>query len=137
MMIDIELLNKLFKSPFKKKLTKDLQKIIVPYDPIITQNDVRRGYIKRYFVRNRNYLENLTEISEVTYNDLKNNLLYITAEVKWKIVGKLDTYITPAGATVYGVLDLNKKAITRADLTIEGLASYIIDYKEFWLGESI
>lgn len=135
-MIDIELLNKLFKSPFKKKLAKDLQKIIVPYDPVITQNDVRRGYIKRYFVRNRNYLENLTEISEATYNDLKNNLLYITAEVNWKIIGKLDTYITPAGATVYGVLDLNKKAIARADLTIEGLVSYIIDYKEFWLGES-
>jgi hypothetical protein len=137
-MIDLNLLNKLFKSDFDKiKWSYLSQESPVPIKPIVTQSDASNGYIYRYFVKLVNSNQLITEVDKAQYESLKENPRFVTYELRWKIVGRKQTATSPSGALNEGVADINKKEVMRADLTIKGIRSYIIDYTEFWVGESI
>jgi len=137
-MIDIDLLNKIFNSELdRKNIAFASQETPVPYRPIITQNDARNGYITRYFTKLANTDTLIVEIDKKQYETLKNNPRFYTIEIRWKIVGKKETTKTASGVLNEGTADINKREVMEATLTMRGLRSYIRDYTEFWVGESI
>jgi hypothetical protein len=106
------------------------------YFPVITQDNLRDGYLYRYFSKIANQ-NSVVEINKYDYDQLKDNPRFVTAKVKWKIVGPIETTKTFSGAINYGVRELNRRAIEREDLTFGGLKGYIRDYIQYWVGESI
>jgi hypothetical protein len=135
-MIDLKLLNKIFVSDSKKREWSYLsQEKAVPAKPVVTQSDASNGYIYRYFVKLVNSNQLITEIDKSQYESLKENPRFVTAKVRWKIVGIRESSRSPSGTLNEGVADINKNEILKADLTIKGLRNYIIDYLEFWQAE--
>jgi hypothetical protein len=106
------------------------------YFPIITQDNLRDGYLYRYFAKVVNQ-NDIVEINEYDYEQIKDNPRFVIAKIKWKIIGVIETTKTFSGATSYGVRELNTRAIEKADLTFGGLRGYIRDYIQYWVGESI
>jgi hypothetical protein len=103
--------------------------------PVVTQSDADRGFITRYFVRQTNDSMFIVEVDKNQYTQFKDNPRFITIELEWKIIGKLETVMLSNGANLYGVKDINRIAVADADLTFGGLRKYISDYGEFWLRE--
>jgi hypothetical protein len=135
-MIDLELLNKIFKSNFEKANWAFIsQEAPVPVRPVVTQSDARNGYIYRYFVKLVNSNQVIVEVDKKQYDSLKNNPRYVTTKLRWKIIGVKETSKSPSGSLNEGVADINEKEVLKADLTIKGIRSYIIDYLEFWQAE--
>lgn len=133
-MIDEKLLN-ILKPINKQKTSNILQATPQRVLPIITQSDADVGYFMRYFIRPANDKTFITEIDTKQYERFKENPRFILAEVKWKIVGKLETIKYSTGANLYGVKDQNRIAVANTDLTFGGLRNYITDYAQFWLRE--
>jgi len=106
------------------------------YFPVITQDNLRDGYLYRYFSKIANQ-NSVVEINKYDYEQLKDNPRFVIAKIKWKIVGPIETTKTFSGAINYGVRELNRRAIEREDLTFGGLKGYIRDYIQYWVGENI
>lgn len=111
-----------------------LQDTPVLYRPIITTLDAQRGYVTRYFARRRSDKYSIIEIDSNQYERFRNNPLYSTTRLIWRIVGSKTTTLS-RGIITDGIDSINKEAVKAADLTFGGLADYIIDYTEFWLYE--
>jgi len=62
----------------------------------ITDVDIKKGWVNRYFVRQTNNLDaRIFEIDKQQYNNLKLNPFYICIIFRWKITGiKEDVYNT-------------------------------------------
>jgi hypothetical protein len=124
---------------FYKEKEQDLKELLdvnpTPVRPIVTQQDVKAGYLLRYFIRPVNDKTYIVEINKNQYDNLKSNSRFITVSVKWKIVGKKETYMLLTGANIYGVGDMNRIEVANADLVFGGLKNYISDYLEFWFSE--
>jgi len=95
------------------------------------------GYIMRYFIRPVNDKTVVMEIDKNQYENLKSNTRFITASVKWKIVGVKETRTLLTGITIYGIGDMNRIEVANVDLNFGGLKTYISDYLEFWFSESL
>jgi len=125
---------------YKKKEQK-LKELLNIYPtsirPIVTQKDVTLGYIMRYFIRPVNDKTVVMEIDKNQYENLKSNTRFITASVKWKIVGVKETRTLLTGITIYGIGDMNRIEVANVDLNFGGLKTYISDYLEFWFSESL
>ena len=117
------------------ELTEILENMPQYVKPVVTQSDADQGFITRYFVRQTNDSSLIVEIDKNQYTRFKTNPRFITSQINWKIIGKLNTVTYQNGANLYGVKDLNKIAVANADLTFGGLMKYIYDYGEFWLRE--
>lgn len=111
---------------------------ILPYQSklTVTKSDAIRGYIDRYFVKQVNDTSFIVEVNNQQYQEFQNNPRFITAHLKWKIVGKRENTIYN-GLTVPGVEEYNRMQVSEADLTFDGLRKYIASYLEYWVGESI
>lgn len=133
-MIDRESINKLYKNQ-SEQLENILESTPQQVFPTITQSDSDTGYIMRYFIRQANDKTFVTEIDTKQYERFKENPRFIVTEVKWKIVGKLETIKYNTGANLYGVKDQNRITVANVDLTFGGLRNYITDYAQFWLRE--
>ena len=133
-MIDETFLNILFKTN-KQKISNILQSTPQRVLSIVTQGDADMGYIMRYFIRPANDKSFITEIDKKQYERFKENPRFTITEIKWKIVGKLETITYNTGANLYGVKDQNRIAVANADLTFGGLRNYITNYGELWLRE--
>ena len=135
-MIDQSVLEMMYGNTAKRKTVENLLKNTPsPVTPVITQSDVLRKYFTRYFVRPTSDKTRVMEIDESQYMQFKENPIYVTTQIKWKIVGKQESDTTPYGARIYGVKDTNIKTVSVADLTFGGLTRYIRDYLEFWFSE--
>lgn len=133
-MLDDKVVKELYKN--KEQDFKDLLNINPSsVSPIVTQKDAKNGYIMRYFIRPVNDLSAIFEIDKNQYENLKTNARFISATVKWKIVGKKETYVLSNGVSIYGVQDMNKIEVANVDLKFGGLRNYISDYLEFWFSE--
>lgn len=135
-MIDIKLLKQLYPQKINE-YSKMLQEAPVVTTPVVTRQDAENGFIIRYFVRFVNDSNYIVEIDKKQFTSLKNNPRFITTELKWKIVGTKKTLQLTSGAIVYGVGDVNRQAVSNVDLTFGGLRKYIVDYEQFWIGETI
>lgn len=131
-MIDRNLLDKLSNA---KQITKILENTPQQFKPIVTQADSERGFLTRYFVRQTNDKTFIVEVDKNQYSRFKENPRFITTQLEWKIVGKLDTIKLQTGANLYGIKDVNRITVADADLTFGGLRDYISNYEEFWLRE--
>jgi hypothetical protein len=135
-MIDDKLLKTLYPELSRsRKISIELQAPLQSYFPVVTQQDAERGYIMRYFVRPVNEKNYIIETDQNNYDEYKTNARFITAVVKWKIVGPKETVKSNYGATTLGVKDANLQAVSNADLTFGGLTSYIRNYTEYWIAE--
>jgi hypothetical protein len=132
-MINQDLLNLLSQ---KKEIEQILEPMPQTIRPTVTQSDADNGFIMRYFIRQVNDKTFVVEVNENQFYRLENNPRFIGVEVKWKIVGKLETIKLPNGINLFGVKDENRITVADADLTFGGLRNYITNYGEFWLREN-
>lgn len=85
-------------------ITKDIYDIIIGnkknrtfpvYNkPNISQENIKNGFIFRYFIRQSNNINcNIVEIDKIQYEKFKNDYFYTKLILKWKITGnKQDIY---------------------------------------------
>lgn len=135
-MIDEELLEKLYNSD-KEQLSEILTSTPSQVLPIVTQADAKTGFIMRYFVRQVTDKDFIVEVDNTQYDELKENPRFVTAQIKWKIVGKKQNMTLLNGITIYGVEDTNRVVVSEADLTFGGLLKYITSYVEYWFAEEV
>lgn len=135
-MIDMNLLIKLYEDN-ERELTEILDVTPTPVPVIITQSDVRTGYVTRYFVRLVNDKNFVVEIDKNQYENLKENPRFLTVKLQWKIVGKKETLKLRSGVNIFGVEDINRIEVANVDLTFEGLRRYITNYLEYWFAEEV
>ena len=135
-MIDTELLRQLYRSN-EDELMRTLDETPTPMPPVITQSDVREGFITRYFIHQVTDVNFILEVDKYQYEKFKENPRFAVTKIKWKIVGKKETIILNNNVNVYGVEDLNKIAVANVDLTFRGLRNYITNYLEYWFAEEV
>ena len=121
------------------KYLKGEAKTLLRFDhrPNITQADVDKGSIKRYFAKQSNHTNgDIVEISEKHYNDLVNAPLYQTAVITWRIKGRLEdipNMNSEGPKNLYmGVLSSNKLAIQDGERQLPGLDRKLSDPLEFY-----
>lgn len=104
---------------------------------IPTIDDFKNGFIKRYFVRRRNFstYSDVLEIAEKQFNTLNtpntgiDGNLYIGVSLDWKLTGPL--YDSKDNHNiVHGVYDTNKRIVSLKDIDLKGLKQYLTDYTE-------
>lgn len=135
-MIDTVLLQKLYKTD-EQRLTRILDEMPTQSLPIVTQTDAKNGFITRYFVRQVTDKNFIVEVDNSQYEELIENPRFVTAKIKWQIVGKKQTLQKNNGIYVYGVEDINRIAVSEVDLTFGGLLKYITSYLEYWFAEEV
>lgn len=134
-MIDTELLRLLYKE--EEPILKDLLDATPTYiRPIVTQADIQAKKLIRYFTRPANDINTVTEVDKKQYQQFKSNFRFITTSIEWKIVGAKKTIILNNNINIYGVEDLNRIAVSEADLTFGGLRRYITNYLDYWYAET-
>jgi hypothetical protein len=135
LMINMDVLNALYKST-SEQLIRILEPTPQTIRPVVTQSAADSGFIVRYFIRQVNDKTFVVEVDKNQYERFRENPRFIGVEVKWKIIGKLETTKLPNGINLFGVKDQNRITVADADLTFGGLRNYITDYGEFWLREN-
>lgn len=103
------------------------------YRPKLTDNDIKQGYVIRYFIRRRN--DSRSPIYEVPAADYKtlmeknkglNGNLYYGVELKWKITGpEFDVKDSKGNITQFGVRDTNKRTVQSKDILMPGLSTFL------------
>lgn len=129
------ILNKLYGTGRANDIKNLYQPMPSPSKPIITLQDVDSKFVERYFVQLVTEKNMIVEVSKGDFSDFKNNPRFVTAVIKWRIVGKKETVTRPGNVKIFGVEDLNRNAVMKADLTMKGLRYYFKDYTEYWYGE--
>lgn len=118
----------------EKKNIKTKYKSIESYNPVITLEDINKGFIQRYFVQNVTDL-NITEVSPELFLQYQQNLLdnnlYKALELPWIISGILQSETTN-GVIVNGVYDKNKKTVEINNIEMPGLNSKLANLTEFY-----
>ncbi len=70
------------KRPFKTKSSP------VAHTPTITDRDIRRGYIKRFFGQQVNdNFSTITEVSQRNFSTISSNPFFRVVSLKWRITG--------------------------------------------------
>ena len=110
----------------------------LPYFPIITGTDYKRGQIIRYFAKKRN--ENPPQIREITkdaFSDLNssagqyNYALWTVTSVFWKISGPLRDSLNKNGVKTSGIIDTNKRLVENANKDFKGIRQYLSNLIQF------
>jgi len=108
---------------------------IKSYKPVITQADKKQGVVTRYFIK-RYDSENITEISEETYNmwnqkKIDNNI-YNVRLIQW-VIGQTYTKIDINKNILLQVQDLNKKIVYSQTGAFLNLKNYLTNYTELFV----
>lgn len=109
--------NELTKNKFKEGY-----KTPIPFRPIPTENDYRRGYMERYVVTQFNY-PNIYEVSKTNFDEL-SDFLYIKKEFKWKVAELKYTDIKE-------IINTNQKIINLLNVHIPNIERYYTNLAEF------
>lgn len=109
----------------KQQIIRDYPK---PYKPNPVDNDYRRGWITRYFVKMKsNKNSPILEISESEYNRLSDQLiegkklLYNIVSLRWRISGD-----------IIEVQESNTKITGIKELFIPGISLILSNRLQFW-----
>lgn len=99
---------------------------------IITEEDRKRGYTYRYFLKR--YNGGIIEVDKMQYDEYQNKRidpnLYTAVRIEWTIVGPInDTYKN--GAMNKGIASRNRQSVLIGSKTIPGLETYVTNYIEF------
>lgn len=97
----------------------------VSYRPKITQQDINRGAISRYFVQ---YVSgrSVIEVDENQYNIFKNNPYYVTVKMPWVLTGNLHT-----SGSVLSVEEQNQRILNYYSQTLPGLRKQVRSAGEY------
>lgn len=136
-MDNLELYAKLTSAP--KYLRGDAETSLrFDYTPQITQNDIDKGSINRYFARQANHVNGeIVEINKTQYDLIKDIPLYQTIVVPWRISGRLDdiksSAVQNAPIRLYtGVLTSNRLAVDAADQEMNGMKLKLTNPSQFY-----
>jgi hypothetical protein len=112
--------------------------VIDAHHPRPTRKDIQNGSIERYFARQVNQPNGeITEISKQTYDRLKTNAFYLTAQLTWRITGKKEDIAGPntlhgPTRTYTGVTTSNRVAVEEADRQLPGMRNRLRNYSQYW-----
>ena len=110
----------------------------LPYFPILTGTDYKRGQIIRYFAKKRN--ENPPKIREIikdAFSDLNssagqyNYALWTVTSVFWKISGPLRDSLNKNGVKTSGIIDTNRRLVENANKDFKGIRQYLSNLIQF------
>lgn len=100
------------------------------YYPRPTQNDYKKGYIIRYFIKKENETS-VIEISEEEYNSVQNGTadydirIYQTAKILWKITGPLRSQRKSQYNIIPGIIETNQRLTETTNKTFLGIVDFI------------
>ena len=100
------------------------------YYPRPTEEDYRKGYLIRYFLKKENETI-VMEISEQEYNSIKNGTIdyditiYQTATILWKITGPLRSQRKSQYNIIPGIIETNQRLTEAANKTFLGITAFI------------
>lgn len=110
----------------------------IPYFPIPTEFDYKKGYIMRSFIKKVNDVGFITEISPEEYDNFQNGTVdydvsfYLTYQIMWKLTGPLNNVRLGQYETRAGIIDTNKRLVETANKTFLGITDFIGgDYTKF------
>jgi hypothetical protein len=103
------------------------EEVLIDYVPHVSQEDIDRGYMIRYFVRQANHIDGfITEVAQSDYESLKTNHFYVTLELHWRITGPLDDIPGPNAVNTptrlyTGVTTANSLALNEGEKVLPGI----------------
>lgn len=110
----------------------------VPYFPIPTDSDYKKGYLMRSFIKKVNDVGFVTEISDEEYANFENGTVdydvsyYLVYQIMWKLTGPLNSVRLGQYDTRAGIIDTNKRLVEQANKTFLGITDFIGgDYSKF------
>lgn len=98
----------------------------------LNDEDYNRGYIKRYFVGNKNFI-NITEVNFKSYNNI-NLSFYNRVIVDWKISGDKNNVYENKILKYIGVYEINTIAIKNSKQIVLGIETVLTDPLQYWRG---
>jgi len=122
-----------------KTLKPDIKtsyKSVSTYIPQPTDDDIKAGYIQRYFISKFNET-NITEIDVASYDKYLaaeyDNNAYVVVKLTWNIAGIPRTE-SKDGIIEVGVYEKNKNIVINAESSMPGISKKLTDYLEFYVG---
>lgn len=110
----------------------------ISYFPRPSEEDYRKGYITRYFIKGINQNGYITEISPSEYANFQDGTVnydvsfYLTGKMNWKIIGPLNTIRLSQYDIRMGIEDMNKSETEKLNKTFLGIMDFIGGrYEEF------
>jgi hypothetical protein len=102
--------------------------------PSPTPNDYEIGFIRRYFCQKANDVNGFVfEISVEVYDILGSNVFWKVADLKWRIIGPIDTVYKDNGEIEdVGVIKSNKYALQTAASTVKNIGLYLPNILQFY-----
>lgn len=103
----------------------------VSYFPYPLDQDYKRGYINRYFIKKINSKGYVTEISPSEYGLFSEGQvnydvsMYLVTSIAWKLTGPLNTRRLSQYDVRAGIVDTNKRLVESANVTFIGLKDFI------------
>lgn len=100
-----------------------------------TQEEITDGIFTRYFCKKINE-QKIFEVNKEIFDSINkkdetyNYVLYQVISLKWKITGPLNDTTTD-NILIPGIIDTNFRSVKIANQTMNGLVSFITDYKKF------
>jgi hypothetical protein len=121
-----------------KKLNPNIQtkfKSLYPIRISLTTEDIKRGYITRYFAYRQNDYT-ITEIDLAQYDNIGSNILdsnlYKAIKIKWYITGpKIDT--SNGLVITQGVQTKNRIEVMAVENDAPGISFYLSNLTEFYM----
>lgn len=100
----------------------------------ISKNDIRNGYITRYFIKKINS-ETIIEINQTQYNawlqDVIEKKMHVAITLTWYISGNIED-ITSGIVAIPGVISKNQKQVAYASKTLPGLSNILTNFIEYY-----
>ena len=103
------------------------------YFPLPTEDNYRKGYFTRYFVKKINDNGYVTEISYEEYTKINEGTVlydvspYKTGEMMWKLVGPTESKRLSQYDIREGIIPFNKRMTETLEKTMVGIKSFVGD----------
>ena len=113
-----------------QKFTKKIKAFI----PTPNSDNYKKGYIQRYFVQQSNDKNSpIYELNSTDISSYRRNVYYITATLKWRISGPLETQYNDIGEIKdKGIKESNRISILLLKDSIPSLKFYLRNLTQFY-----
>jgi hypothetical protein len=101
--------------------------------PKISNADVYRGYVTRYFVQQVS-TKKITEVDRRQFESILGNTLYNVLELKWVIIGYSDNIKATDGSIIYGARHQNLITIEWHSVQMPRLNRILRNPLEYFVG---
>lgn len=103
----------------------------ISYFPSASENDYKRGYLLRSFIKRVNDKGFIIEISNQEFDNFSNGTVdydvsdYLTLQILWKITGPLNSVRVSQYDIRAGIIDTNKRLVETGNKTFLGIYDFI------------